>query len=308
MTIAVLGGGAMGSLFGGYLSRKNDVTIVDVNNALVEKINAEGVCIEEKDGTTQLLFPNAVVSTEGMAPVDLVIVFVKAMYSASALQNNKGIIGPDTFVMTLQNGSGHEQTLLTVADEAHVIIGTTQHNSTAKGLGHVCHGGSGTTYLGSLKGELAPLEPIAQSFTSCGLETSTSGEVRKMIWSKMFTNVSASVLTAALECPLGFISDNKHAWNMCKTLIQEAVDVANGTGLDFNEQQQIEAVRGVCERARNGYTSIYADLKAGRRSEVDTISGSVVRAGEQIGVPTPSHSFIVEMIHAMEDAHMRKGE
>ena len=81
MKIAVLGGGAMGALYGGYLSRKNDVTIVDVNTALIEKVKADGLKIAEPDGSSAVYHPAITSDTKGMQPVDLVIVFVKAMYA-----------------------------------------------------------------------------------------------------------------------------------------------------------------------------------------------------------------------------------
>ena len=83
MKIAVLGGGAMGALYGGYLSRKNDVTIVDVNTALIEKVRADGLKIAEPDGSSAVYHPAITSDTKGMQPVDLVIVFVKAMHASA---------------------------------------------------------------------------------------------------------------------------------------------------------------------------------------------------------------------------------
>ena len=87
MKIAVLGSGAMGGLYSSYLSRHNEVTVIDVNAALVEKVNAEGLEVQEPDGTSNVFHPHAVLSTEGMEPVDLIIVFVKAMFSEGALNS-----------------------------------------------------------------------------------------------------------------------------------------------------------------------------------------------------------------------------
>lgn len=301
MRIVILGGGAMGTLFGGYLSRNADVVIVDVNQQLVETLQKNGISIREKDGSLGIYRPSVVTDTQGMEPADLIIVFVKALYSPGALENNRHLIGPDTYLMTLQNGSGHEDTLLEFTDRSHVIIGTTQHNSSVERLGVVCHGGSGHTYLGSLEGDSGRLMPFAEVFTAGGIEASVSDQVQKLIWKKMFTNVSASVLTAILQCPLGYISKNPHAWEMCKILIREAVDVAAGEGLDFDYEETVAEVKTVCDNALEGYTSIYADIRDGRRSEVDTISGSVVKAGQRNGVPANSHAFVVELIHALED-------
>ena len=300
MKIAVLGSGAMGGLFSAYLSRHHEVTVIDVNAALVDKVNAEGLEVREPDGSSQLYHPHATLSTEGMKPVDLVVVFVKAMFSEGALQNNRSIIGPDTYLMTLQNGSGHEDTLGKFVDEEHIIIGTTQHNASVAGVGVTNHGGSGITHMGCVTGSAARLQKFADAFTECGLEADTSDGVQRMIWNKMFTNVSASVLTGILQVPLGYISQNESAWAMCCQLIREAVDAAAGLGMEFDYDEKVSEVKAVCDRSPNGLTSIYADLRDGRRTEVDTISGSIVRAGKKGGVATPSHEFAVQMVHAME--------
>ena len=300
MKIAVLGAGAMGGLFSSYLSRENEVTVVDVNPALVEKVTKEGLTVEEPDGSSAVYHPNAVLSTEGMEPVDLIVVFVKAMFSESALNNNRSIIGPDTYLMTLQNGSGHEDMLGKFVPQEHIIIGTTQHNASVAGLGVTKHGGSGMTHMGCVVGSADRLQKFADAFTACGLQADVSDGVQKMIWNKLFTNVSASALTGALQVPLGYISSNEYAWAMCRTLIREAVDAAAGLGMEFDYDEKVAEVKAVCDNSPNGLTSIYADLRDGRRSEVDTISGSVVRAGKKGGVPPPSHEFLVNMIHAME--------
>ena len=300
MRIAVLGAGAMGSLYGGYLSRKHDVILVDVNRAVVDAINANGVTIHEPDGSVTVCHPLGAVSTAGMAPVDLIIVFVKAMFSESALSNNRGLIGPDTCIMTLQNGSGHEDTLTKFVDRAHVVIGTTQHNSAVVGPGEIRHGGSGITHVGCIEGDISRLQYIADAFCESGLEADCSADVQKLIWGKMFTNVSASVLTGVLQVPLGFIASDANAWALCETLVREAVAVAAGEGLEFDAEEKVAEVRRVCENSPAGITSICADLSKGRRTEVDTISGSVVRASRRNGVPAPTHAAMVALVHAME--------
>ena len=300
MNIAVLGAGAMGGLFGAYLSRENSVTMIDINSAVVERINTLGLEVREPDGSSAVYHPKAAVNARGMTPADLVVIFMNARFSEAALGGNPELIGPETYLMTLQNGSGHEDTLGKFVAPERIIIGTTQHNANVAEPGVSNHGGSGMTHLGCVTGKAARLQPIADTFTACGLEADVSDDVQKMIWNKMFTNVSASALTGALQVPLGYISRNENAWGLCQKLIREAVDVAAALGMDFDYAQKVAEVRAVCDNSPGGLTSIYSDLKNGRRSEVDTISGSVVRAGAKVGVPTPSHSFLVEFIHALE--------
>ena len=303
MKIAILGAGAMGMLFGGYLARFNDVTLIDVDPSKVESVNAQGVRILEQDGSVTASTPRAVTNSAGLPCQDLVIVFVKAMFSRSALRENRALIGPDTYLATFQNGSGHEEILREFADPAHIVMGTTQHNSSVAGPATVRHGAGGPTMIGPLNGEPEGLQFIAENFTSCGLRCQVSDKIQKMIWHKMFTNVSASVLTGVFQMPLGFLLDSPDAWALTETLLREAVGVANGDGLGFDEEEVVREVRTHLEHSRGGFTSIYADLRDGRKTEVDTISGSVVRASRRNGVPAPSHEFAVHLIHALEDRH-----
>ena len=300
MRIAVIGAGAMGSLFGGYLSRLHEVLLVDVDQAQVDAINQNGLTIYEPDGSHSVCRPRAVIHTKNMIPADLVILFVKSTVSRSALYGHSSLIGEHTYLMTLQNGSGHEDMLLDFTDRDHVIIGTTQHNCAKLDHGQVRHGGSGKTYIGSLNGEVEALQEIARAFSDAGLETQAEVNVSRLIWEKLFTNTSASVLTGILQVPLGYIAENPAAWSMCCTLIREAAAVAQAEGMEFDVNQKIAEVRAVCERSPKGLTSIYADIRDGRKTEVDAISGSIVRASRRTGIPAPTHEAMVELVHALE--------
>ncbi|MDD6222676.1 MAG: 2-dehydropantoate 2-reductase N-terminal domain-containing protein, partial [Lachnospiraceae bacterium] len=125
MKIAVIGAGAMGSIYGGHLSLHNDVYLIDTNPKVVETVNEKGLKLQE-NGTDNLYHPKALTSSEGIDSVDLIILFVKALYSRAALSGNKNLIGKNTYVLTLQNGSGHEDILSEFVPEDHIIIGTTE--------------------------------------------------------------------------------------------------------------------------------------------------------------------------------------
>ncbi len=291
----------MGSLFSGYLSKSNDVTVIDVNPVMVEAVNTNGVRIREKDGNVGVFHPNAVTGPAGMEVQDLIVVFVKSMFTISALENNRAIIGPDTFLMTLQNGAGHESKLLKFADRNHVIIGSTQHNSSVIEPGFVNHGGSGVSSIGCIGGNSPAVEEIARVFTLCGIECHTEQNVQKQVWKKMFTNTAASALTGLFQVPLGFIHTDPNANWLMKQLCGEAVEVANSLGLDFDLEEVTADVEKVCINAPQGLTSIYADIRDGRRTEVDTISGSVVEAARSQGIRVPYHEMLVKCIHALEN-------
>jgi 2-dehydropantoate 2-reductase len=299
MKIAILGSGAMGCLFGGYLSQQNEVWLIDVDPDKVEPIGRNGVTIREREGE-RVFRPHAVSDASGLGPMDLVIVFVKAMWSREALEQNRRLIGPQTYLMSLQNGAGHEDTLAPFAARGRVIIGTTQHNSSLIEPGHINHGGGGKTGIGLLAGDPAAIEPVAETFRRCGFETAVASDVKRQIWSKLFLNASASALTAILQVKLGYIVENGHAWSLAERLIREAVDVAAADVGPFDPEQVLADVKGVLTRARGGFTSIYADIRDGRRTEVDTISGFVVRTAKRLGVAAPNHELVVSLIHALE--------
>ncbi len=301
MRIAVIGAGAMGSIYGGHLSLHNEVYLIDTNQAVVDHINQNGLTIQE-DGKDVIYHPTAVTSTQGVEPVDLVILFVKSLFSKAALGNNKGIIGPNTYLMTLQNGSGHEDILGEFAPENRIVIGTTEDNGAVLGLGHVRRGGAGKTNIGMLTDDTDHFLPkLKECLDLCGFQGHIHENIRQLIWNKLFTNVSLSAVTGVLQVPMGFIAGNEHAWAITRQLIHEAVAVAHGLGLEADEEEITEKVRQTSLGSPEGITSICADLRDGRKTEVNTISGSVVRASEKCGVPAPTHRMIVELVHAMEE-------
>lgn len=301
MRIAVIGAGAMGSIYGGHLSLENEVYLVDTNQTIVDLINQNGLKIQENGGDV-IYHPTAVTSTEGIATVDLVILFVKSLFSHAALSGNADIIGANTYVLTLQNGSGHEDILSEFVPTERIIIGTTEDNGAVLAPGYVRRGGSGNTNIGMLtEDENQFLPKLKEVLDSCGFQGHIHDNIRQLIWNKLFTNVSLSVLTGVLQVPMGFIASNEHAWTLAQRLIQEAVAVAHGLGLEADEEAIATKVRKTSLDSPEGITSIYADLRDGRKTEVNTISGSVVRASHKCGVPAPTHEMMVTLVHALEE-------
>lgn len=301
MKIVVIGGGAMGSIYGGHLSLNNEVYIVDTYKALVDQINAEGLKLDE-NGTTNTYHPTAVTSTENVGEADVVILFVKSIFSKSALDGNKNLFGPSTRLLTLQNGAGHEDLLMEYVPKEHVIIGTTEDNGAILGLGHVRRGGTGVTNVGMLTEDTEGyLSTLKEAFDSCGFNVKIHENIQQLIWDKLFTNVSLSAVTGILQVDMGFIAGNEFAWKMTKQLIHEAVMTAEAMGIICDEEAIVKKVQATSLNSPNGVTSIRADLSAGRKTEVNTISGAVVRAAAKCGVKVPTHEFVVNMVHAMEE-------
>ena len=300
MKIAVIGAGAMGSIYGGRLSKHNEVYLIDTQKAIADKINQDGIVLQE-NGKDVSYYPKAACNAAEVGKVDLVILFVKALYSKAALSGNQDLIGNDTYIMTLQNGGGHEDLISEYVSKDKVIIGTTEDNGAVLAPGYVRHGGAGKTNIGMLvEDKHGFLDKVKESFDECGFVTVIHDNIQELIWNKLFTNVSLSVLTGILQVDMSYIAKNSHAWFMTEQLVKEAVAVAKGLGLDFNADELLEKIKTVSLNSPNGYTSIYADLRDGRKTEVDTISGFVVKASKKCNVPAPTHEIMVELVHALE--------
>lgn len=300
MRIVVIGAGAMGSIYGGRLSQHNEVILVDTNEKVVDQICKNGLKIDE-NGTTDCYHPAALCDTSNEKPADLVILFVKALFSRSALENNRSLIGPDTRLMTLQNGAGHEDLLKEFVNEDRVIIGTTEDNGAVLDFGHVRRGGTGVTNVGMLTEDKDGfLGRLKETFDSCGFEVRIHENIQYLIWDKLFTNVSLSALTGILQVDMGYIAADEYTWKLCRQLIHETILTAAAAGLEFDEETVAEKVKKTSLNNPSGCTSIRADLRDGRRTEVDTISGAVVRAAKKYNVEVPGHEFVVNLVHAME--------
>lgn len=304
MKIAVIGAGAMGSIYGGHLSKHNEVYLLDTKAEVIDKIKHDGIILQE-NGEDIAYHPTAACNASEIGKVDLVILFVKSLFSRAALSCNQELIGKDTYIMTLQNGGGHEDILSEFVSKDKVIIGTTEDNGAVLGLCYIKHGGCGKTNIGMLTDDNAGfLNKVKEAFDICGFDTIIHHNIQKLIWDKLFTNVSLSVLTGILQVKIGYIAQNSHAWLLTEKLVKEAVAVARGLDLEFDEAEVLEKVKNVSIKSPDGYTSIYADLRDGRKTEVDTISGFVVKASKKCGVPAPTHETMVEMVHAMEDKNI----
>ena len=300
MRIAVIGAGAMGSIYGGHLALENEVYLVDTNPTVVQTINDQGIRLEE-NGEDHIYRPKAVTDTSALPEMDLIILFVKALFSRAALNGNRNLIGKDTYLMTLQNGSGHEDILGEFVAKERIIIGTTEDQGTILGMAHIRHGGTGGTNLGMLTPDDEGMLPkLKETLDQCGFRARIHENIQQLIWNKLFVNVALSAVTAVLNVKMGYIAQNPNAFALSAQLLHEAVTVAHAMGLEADEAHLLQEIKETSERVPEGITSICADLSAGRKTEVDTISGSVVRAAKKCGVEVPAHEFLVNMVHAME--------
>ena len=304
MKIVIIGAGAMGCLYGAYLSEKNEVTMLDVYEPQVDAINKNGITIVEPDGIErQYKKVCAMKSGTCESVADLVVVFVKSIYSENALEENKALFGPDTLVMTLQNGAGNDRKIAKYVSRENIVIGTSKHNSINLGGGKVSHTGAGITTIGSNLGRIEALSKIEEVLSQSGFETEVSDDIQRIIWSKLFVNLSINTFTAITRAPIGFMIENQYAWDFAEKMICEAVDVAEADGTHFSYMEVLNMVHHVCENLEKGYSSMYQDVTRGIPTEIDAINGAIVQQAKLYNVPAPYNTLIVDLIHAIEGAY-----
>lgn len=305
MKIAIVGPGAMGLLYGAGLSVKHEVTMIGRNQLNMKEIREQGIRVEETDGTANVYHMNAVVDTAeltgGRTACDLVILFTKTGDSYGALDTHRNLIDPHTILMSLQNGMGHEKTLSKFVQKENIIIGTTKEGSYRKSPTSVCHSGKGSTAIGTITGEAKRFQYIADAFTECGFPCEVASDIRGMIWDKLMINASSSVLTGIFQVPQGHVATNTHIWSIARKLITELCETATADGYPFDAAEQIERIYKHVLAAPGGYTSIYADLNAGRKTEVSVINGAVLEAAKRLGIKVPTHEMVVDIVHGMEE-------
>ena len=305
MKITVIGPGAMGLLFGGKLAACADVTLIGSNPRNLEEINANGVTIK-RDGTSVTRRIPAYRGGTCKEIADVIMLFTKAYQIRDVLSQNRDMIGPDTILLTLQNGVGHDRVMREFADAAHILIGTTKQGSSRESASVIINSGLGETVFGSIAaaGEQGPdparLEELRSVFESSGFPCAISENIRFEVWNKLMINASSSVLSGVLQVPQGYVEQNENAWLVCQDLIREICAAAAGEGAFFNAEEQILRVQDHLRKAPTGYTSIYSDIKNGRKTEVDYICGAVVRAAQEQGLRVPVQETVLRLVHAME--------
>ena len=307
MKIALIGCGAMGSLYGGYLSKVHEVTVCDVSAALIDAINEKGIIMDEPNGETVVFKPACATTDSSTVGVqDLVITFVNYKFLESALTQAKGMIGPNTIVMSLQNGMGNYDEIAKVVPEEQICCGTTAHGCTALEPGHVRHTGVGITAMGTIKGNPADAERVAEAMREAGFEVVVKENVLEVTWHKLFANIAINAITAILEQPNAVVADNEYAHEVAVNLVKEAIAVANATGCSFNEEAELKSAFDVAVATGTNRSSMLQCVDTKRPTEIAIINGAVCRIGREIGMATPYNDVIVKLMEAKTSLYLKK--
>ncbi|EJL79442.1 2-dehydropantoate 2-reductase [Variovorax sp. CF313] len=303
MKIYFLGAGALGCAIGGTLAAGgSDVTLIDPFQAHVDAIRRDGLRMKDGDNE-RMVKVRAVTSVEGLPPADLVIVLVKSFHTRAAIEGALSVVGPDTAVMSLQNGMGHEDILAEVAGAEHVLAGKTYVGGVFLGPGHIIAGTRNKrTVIGELGGRIsARAAAIAAEFERAALPCEVSDNIMGVIWDKLLINVSTGALSAITGQVYGSLYAVPEIEAAALAAVGEAMAVAEAGGVKLSIGSPRDAWMMAAEGLPYEFkTSMLQSLEKGSITEIDFINGAVVRAGLKHGVPTPVNQTLVAAIKGIE--------
>lgn len=300
MKISIIGSGAMGSLFGGYLSKKHDVYLIDVWKDHINAINQKGLTTIDKKGGEMITHPHAVLNSNDLPIMDLVLIFVKSIHTKQSMVQSQNIVGEKTLVLTLQNGYGNDLDLMELVDSSLVVVGTTSHGCTIMEPGKIFHAGSGKTIIGPATDGMNGVREVAEVLKESGFEVEIKEDIKKLVFHKLFINTGINALTALLDVPNGEIGQDPYLKKAAQLLVSEAVQVTNSLGYQFNEDEIFQDVLDVCEATSENKSSMRADVLNKRETEIDKINGAFVRIAKEQGLKAPTNELVCNLIRFLE--------
>jgi 2-dehydropantoate 2-reductase len=301
MRIAVVGAGAMGALFGArFAAAGADVVLLDRDAAHIAAIAADGLALTAPDGTEQRHRLAATTDPAAVADADLALVMVDGNATPAVAAMLAGHLPRDAYALTLQNGIGNVEALVAALGPGRVMAGSTYNSAARPAPGRVAHTNLGETTIGEIDGRASErLAAIAALFEAAGLPVTPSDNVMGHVWMKFVLNVALNPVAAITGLRPGEIARTPPALAMVHRILDEALAVVAAEGLTLPEADP----RGhVVDHAFTRYNrpSMLQHVEAGRRTEIDSLNGALVRAGGNLGVPCPFNEAIVLAVKAIE--------
>ena len=295
MKIAVMGAGGVGGYFGAKLAASGEEVHFIARGAHLEAMQKNGLQVLSANGDVQLKPGNATGDPASVGPVDLVMIAVKLWSTEDALRDARPMVGPNTAVVSFQNGVvavdaiakqyGKERTLGGVANIAAVIErpGVIRHTGTMAILS-----------IGELDGKPSSrTKTFLDACTKAGIQARVSDDIQKTIWEKYVFLVAASAMTSLTRLPLGTIREDPDTRALTKQIMSEVVAVGKAKAVNLDSDLADKLLERLDGMPREMVASMLGDLERGNRLELPWLSGGVVEMGKQLGVATPGNGFIV---------------
>ena len=292
MRIAVFGTGAVGGYFGGRLAAAGeDVTFI-ARGAHLAALQEQGLRITSPKGNTAIPV-QATNDSASIGPVDVVLLTVKLYDVDAAVPSLAPLVGPETVIITLQNGVEAVDMVGKHVGADHVAGGVAYIVAVVDEPGHIRHTVADRLVFGETDGRLSPrLQAFQEAGRRAGFVADLTPGIDTELWVKFVRLGTWSGMTSATRSAMGTIREHPELLAMMDAALDEAMAVGRARGITFPDG----LVEGTQEMVRNfppgSKSSMLEDLERGRRLELPWLSGAIARMGRDAGVPTPTHGFI----------------
>lgn len=293
----------MGSRFGWMLSGAGaGIVLLDAWQEHIDKIAGEGLRIVHERGEDVLEVTIAHFE-QWTRPVDVVVVFGKAMQTEGIMRSCRDILTPDTWVITLQNGLGNLEIIERYVARDRIIVGTTTFSAELLGPGIVRAFGEGST-------ELMTIEPASGEGTrrlvalmnAAGLNVTVTADVMSTVWSKVALNCVLNTLCTLLHVPVGALVKYEALEEVVATIVDEVVAVAASQDVVLDRDRILATIgqQYAATVAGAHLPSMLVDLLQHRPTEVAYLTGAVVGIGRSVGLAVPANTLIQHLIRMLE--------
>lgn len=301
MKIAVIGCGAMGSIYAAKLAAAGEqVLAVDRHRPSVERINRDGLRVTGP-GCDQVVPLRA--STGAVdETMDLVVLAVKAADVEAAARQALPMLGPDTAVLTIQNGLGSAETVAGVVGAQRVAVGIASGFGASRvAPGHVHHNAMRAMRFGPYSSlPHARVESVARTWAHAGFDAAAVTDIAAMQWEKLICNVAYSAPCALTGMTVGQVMDDAEMGPVSRAAATEAWSVARASGVAIAVADAVEHVRAFGAQMPDAKPSALLDHEARRVSEIDVINGAVPRQGARVGVDAPVNATLTAVVTSIE--------
>lgn len=299
MQILIMGAGALGGYLGGLLVRAGeDVTFVARGEHL-RALQSLGLQVNSVDGDFALRV-RAIARPDDMGSVDLIVMAVKSYDVESAGEAIRPAVGPATAVLCLQNGVETEDRVGTMLGGEHVVGGAAYVSGFVERPGVIRHTGLQRIIFGEMDGKMtARIQAIAAVLQRAGIQAEPTPTIVTALWEKLVGTCGASGTTATARVPMGRVWAQPETRQMLRGLMEEAAAVGTARGVPLSgvvERHMASFERAVAGPWAQTYASLYYDLQAHRRLELDALAGAVVRMGREVNVPTPLNFAVLAVL------------
>lgn len=299
--VLVFGAGAIGSFFGALLSQRHEVTLIG-RGEHISAIKSHGLRVRGR--TAIIAKPHAAIRVPRSVRPDFVFVTTKSYDTANAMLALRPFVDRSIFV-TLQNGLGNAETIAKTA--RRVVAGTTAHGVTFVGPGEIRHAGVGETVLGAWRGvDASNLVRLRDLLADVGIVASVTSDIRTELWSKLVVNASINPIAALAGLPNGRIVRDRDLLAVVEMVCREATEVAKAEGAQVDQAELRHRTLLIAKRTASNRASMLQDLDRHHRTEIEAITGAIVRAADRHRIPVPVNAALYALVRA-RDASYRAG-